>query len=57
MNNLEKDVLRDLEKESNYKKLLIKICKDFNIKNYEEEIKNFTTITKKLSHFYHISLK
>ena len=41
MNNVEKDVARELEKESNYKKLLIKICKDFNIKNYEEEIKNF----------------
>lgn len=34
----------DVEAKSNYEKLLIKICTDFKIDNYEEVIKKYTKI-------------
>ncbi len=35
---------KDNETKSNYEKLLIKICMDFEIDNYEEVIRKYTKI-------------
>ena len=42
MRKIENNTLNNLEEMSNYEKLLIKICTDFKIDNYEEVIKNYT---------------
>ena len=43
-----KDVVLDEDKKgkSNFEKLLIKICFDFNINNYNKEIKKFIKTIK-----------
>ena len=56
MENVEKDVVLDeVRKEEKFKKLLEKVCKDFKVKDYKEEIEKFLKNRQnsiwKFSHF------